>query len=63
MTPRPPLHELGILAALLSAIAGLVAVTIVTGPDAAADVGLRELVLALAIALAGVTVPRRPPRA
>lgn len=62
MTPRPPLQELGVLAALLAAIAGLVAVTITSGAAAATDVGLRELVLVLAVALAGVTVPRRPPR-
>lgn len=60
--PRPPVHELAILAAFLCSLAAVVAVAIAEGPEAVADVGLRELALGLAFALGAVTVPRKPPR-
>lgn len=52
------MNEIAILVALVVGVIALTVVTIVSGVDSIQATGLRDLVILLAGALAGVNVPR-----
>lgn len=54
-----PVNELAIAAVLVVAIAALVVVTIQAGANSVPSTGLRDLVILLGGALAGVSLPNR----
>ena len=53
-------NEGSLAIALLAAVSALVVIVIVSGPDAIAATGLRDLALLLGGALAGTKIPRSP---
>lgn len=53
-------NEGSLAIALLAAVGALVAIVIVSGPNAIAATGLRDLALLLGGALAGTKIPRQP---
>ena len=53
------ISEGAIAIALIVAIAGLVVVVVISGPDAVAATGLRDLAILLGGALAGTKIPKQ----